>query len=136
MVEEGFAWPGTMCTASDSHAPMYGALGCLGVSVVRTDAAVIYATGTIPSPCYRTLQFSNKLGRTWWECPPIARVNLTGVLPPGITGKDVIVALCSVFKDDVANHCVEFTGSEETMRSLPIDTRLTVGGLHQDSFES
>ncbi|KAF4490345.1 Aconitase 3-isopropylmalate dehydratase large subunit, alpha beta alpha, subdomain 1 3 [Fusarium agapanthi] len=88
---------------------MYGALGCLGVAVVRTDAAAIYATG-----------------RTWWECPPVARLKLTGVLPKGVTGKDVIVALCGLFNNDVLNHCIEFTGSEETMSSIPVDTRLTV----------
>lgn len=44
-----------------------------------------------------------------------------------IIGKDVIVALCGLFgKDEVLNHAVEFAGSEETLRSLPIDDRLAV----------
>lgn len=30
MVEEGFAWPGTLVVASDSHSNMYGGIGCLG----------------------------------------------------------------------------------------------------------
>jgi hypothetical protein len=38
MVEEGFVLPDTLCVASDSHANMYGGLGCLGTPVVRTDA--------------------------------------------------------------------------------------------------
>ena len=42
MVEEGFAWPGTMAVASDSHSGHYGAVGCLGTPVVRTDAASIW----------------------------------------------------------------------------------------------
>ncbi|KAI9768509.1 MAG: mitochondrial Homoaconitase [Geoglossum umbratile] len=51
----------------------------------------------------------------------------TGTLPEGTTGKDVIAALCGFFKnDEVLNHAIEFTGSEETMRSLPIDARLTI----------
>jgi homoaconitate hydratase len=29
MVEEAYAWPGTMTAASDSHSNMYGALGAL-----------------------------------------------------------------------------------------------------------
>jgi homoaconitate hydratase len=29
MVEEGYAWPGTMTVASDSHSNMYGGVGCL-----------------------------------------------------------------------------------------------------------
>ncbi|KJZ73972.1 Homoaconitase [Hirsutella minnesotensis 3608] len=113
MIEEGYAWPGTVTVASDSHTNMYGGVGCLGTPIVRTDAASIWATG-----------------RTWWQVPPIARVSLTGVMPPGVTGKDVIVALCGLFnKDDVLNHVIEFEGSEDTMRSLPIDDRLTISNM-------
>ena len=113
MVEEGYAWPGTLVVASDSHTNMYGGIGCLGTPVVRTDAASIWATG-----------------RTWWQIPPVAKVKFMGVLPKGVTGKDVIVALCGLFdKDDVLNHAIEFTGSEETMRSLPIDARLTIANM-------
>ncbi|KAK5191168.1 mitochondrial Homoaconitase [Exophiala xenobiotica] len=113
MVEEGYAWPGTMVVASDSHTNMYGGIGCLGTPVVRTDAASIWATG-----------------RTWWQIPPVAKVTFKGTLPKGVTGKDVIVALCGLFdKDDVLNHAIEFVGSEETLRSLPIDARLTIANM-------
>lgn len=62
--------------------------------------------------------------------PPVAKVTFTGTLPKGTTGKDVIVALCGLFKDDdVLNHAIEFTGSEETMRSLPVDDRLTIANM-------
>ena len=37
MVEEGYAWPGTVTVASDSHSNMYGGVGCLGTPMVRTD---------------------------------------------------------------------------------------------------
>ncbi|KAK4172938.1 hypothetical protein QBC36DRAFT_314361 [Triangularia setosa] len=113
MVEEGYAWPGTVTVASDSHSNMYGGVGCLGTPMVRTDAASIWATG-----------------RTWWQIPPIAKVTLTGILPPGVTGKDVIVALCGLFNnDDVLNHAIEFTGSEETLRSISIDDRLAIANM-------
>ena len=60
----------------------------------------------------------------------MAKVTFTGVLPKGVTGKDVIVALCGLFdRDDVLNHAIEFTGSEETLRSLPIDARLTIANM-------
>merc|ERR1711981_1560733 len=113
MVEEGYAWPGTLAVASDSHTNMYGGVGCLGTPVVRTDAASIWATG-----------------KTWWQIPPVAKVTFTGALPTGVTGKDVIVALCGLFKDDdVLNHALEFTGNEETMRSIPVDDRLTIANM-------
>ncbi|MEE9431180.1 MAG: aconitase family protein, partial [Melioribacteraceae bacterium] len=35
MCEEGYAWPGTMVVASDSHSNMYGGLGVLGTPIVR-----------------------------------------------------------------------------------------------------
>jgi len=113
MVEEGYAWPGTMAVASDSHSNMYGGVACLGTPVVRTDAASIWATG-----------------RTWWQIPPIAKITFTGILPEGVTGKDVIVALCGLFNtDEVLNHAIEFTGTEETMRSLPVDDRLAIANM-------
>ena len=113
MVEEGYAWPGTMTVASDSHSNMYGGVGSLGTAMVRTDAASIWATG-----------------RTWWQIPPITKVTLTGLLPAGVTGKDVIVALCGLFnKDDVLNHAIEFTGTEQTLRTIPVDDRLTIANM-------
>ena len=58
---------------------------------MRTDAASIWATGV-----------------TWWQVPPVAKVVLKGKLSPGVTGKDVIIALCGLFnKDEVLNHAVE-----------------------------
>ena len=113
MVEEGYAFPGTMTVASDSHSNMYGGVGCLGTPIVRTDAASIWATG-----------------RTWWQVPQIAKVTFTGVLPQGVTGKDVIVALSGLFNnDEVLNHAIEFVGTEETMQSLQIDARLTIANM-------
>lgn len=113
MIEEGYAWPGTVTVASDSHSNSYGAVGSLGSPVVRTDAASIWATG-----------------RTWWQVPPVAKVTLVGILPPGVTGKDVIIALCGLFnQDDVLNHSIEFVGSEQTMRSISIDERITIANM-------
>jgi homoaconitate hydratase len=111
MCEEGYAWPGTMVVASDSHSNMYGGLGCLGSPIVRTDAAAIWATG-----------------RTWWQVPPIAKVELKGKLNKGVTGKDVIIALCGFFNhDEVLNHAIEFTG--DGVKSLSINQRLTIANM-------
>ncbi len=111
MCEEGYAFPGTMVVASDSHSNMYGGLGCLGTPIVRTDAAAIWATG-----------------RTWWQVPPVARVELRGKLRKGVTGKDVIITLAGYFNsDEVLNHAVEFTG--DGISELSIDQRLTIANM-------
>jgi homoaconitate hydratase len=111
MCEEGYARPYSMAVASDSHSNMYGGLGCLGTPIVRTDAAAIWATG-----------------RTWWQVPPVAKVELRGSLNPGVTGKDVIIALCGVFNhDEVLNHAIEFTG--DGIRHLTIDQRLAIANM-------
>jgi homoaconitate hydratase len=111
MIEEGYAWPQTVCVASDSHSNMYGGLGCLGTPVVRTDAAAIWSTS-----------------RTWWQVPPVARVELRGTLRPGVTGKDVIITLCGLFNhDEVLNHAIEFTG--DGLKALSISERLTIANM-------
>jgi homoaconitate hydratase len=111
MVEEGYAFPGTMAVASDSHSNMYGGIGCLGTPIVRTDAAALWATG-----------------RTWWQVPPVAKVVLKGALPTGVTGKDVIVTLCGKFnQDEVLNHALEFAG--DGIAGLAIDERLTIANM-------
>ncbi|MCW8818086.1 MAG: homoaconitase [Ignavibacteriaceae bacterium] len=111
MCEEGYAFPGTMAVASDSHSNMYGGLGCLGTPIVRTDAAAIWSTG-----------------RTWWKVPPIAKVELTGKLQKGVTGKDVIISLCGYFNnDEVLNHAIEFVG--DGIQYLTIEERLTIANM-------
>ena len=111
MCEEGYAWPGTMAVASDSHSNMYGGMGCLGTPVVRTDAAALWATS-----------------QTWWQIPPISRVELKGKLNDGVTGKDVIITLCGLYnQDEVLNHVLEFTG--DGIKYLSIDERLTIANM-------
>lgn len=111
MIEEGYMFPQTLCVASDSHSNMYGGVGCVGTPVVRTDAAAIWATG-----------------QTWWQIPEVVKVELSGNLPKGVTGKDVIVALCGYFNEDqVLNAAIEFTGSG--IANLSIDERLAIANM-------
>lgn len=111
MMEEGYVTPGSLCVGSDSHSNIYGALACCGTPVVRTDAAAIWATGT-----------------TWWQIPEQVRVVLTGRLPEGATGKDVIITLCGHFKDDeVLNACVEFAG--DGVAGLSVEDRMTIANM-------
>ncbi|KAJ3315598.1 mitochondrial Homoaconitase [Boothiomyces sp. JEL0838] len=99
MIEEGYAFPQTMVVASDSHSNMYGGIGCLGTPIVRTDAAAIWATG-----------------QTWWQVPSVVKVELLNKLPPGVTGKDVIVTLCGMFNKDETTEWGALAGV------FPVDT--------------
>lgn len=90
---------------------MYGGIGCVGTPIVRTDAAALWATG-----------------KTWWQVPRMIKVELKGKLAPGVTGKDVIVALCGYFnKDEVLNGAIEFSG--DGVPALSIDDRLTIANM-------
>src|SRR2546430_8038274 len=111
MVEQGYVVPGALVVASDSHSNLYGGAAALGTPVVRTDAASIWATGV-----------------TWWQVPKVAKVTLKGNLSPGVTGKDVIIALCGLFnKDEVLNHAVEFVGDGVT--NLAMSARMTIANM-------
>ncbi|KIJ51061.1 hypothetical protein M422DRAFT_74411 [Sphaerobolus stellatus SS14] len=111
LIEEGYAFPYCLTVASDSHSNMYGGVGCVGTPIVRTDAASIWATG-----------------KTWWQIPRMVKVEFKGRLQPGVTGKDVIVALCGSFnQDEVLNAAIEFTG--EGIQCLSVDDRLTISNM-------
>ena len=111
MVEEGFVKPGGFCVASDSHSNTYGAVAALGTPVVRTDAAALWATGTV-----------------WWQVPRTVKVVLEGALRPGVTGKDVIITLCGLYNQgEVLNAVIEFAGPG--VASLSMEERLTVANM-------
>ncbi|MFQ5702168.1 MAG: aconitase family protein [Acidobacteriota bacterium] len=111
MCEQLYVLPGGFVVASDSHANMYGALGAVGTPVVRTDAAAIWATGEF-----------------WWQVPRTVQVVLEGELPPGATGKDVIITLCGLYNEgEVLNAAVEFTG--RGVATLDMAARMTIANM-------
>ena len=111
MVERGYVLPGTFAVASDSHSNMYGALGAVGTPIVRTDAAAVWATGEF-----------------WWQIPRTIQVVLEGKLPEGVSGKDVIIALCGLYNHDEAlNAAVEFSGPG--VASLSMDARFSISNM-------
>ncbi len=110
MCERGYVTPGSFVVASDSHSNMYGALGAVGTPVVRTDAAAIWVAGEF-----------------WWQIPRTVQVVLEGALPENVSGKDVIVALCGLYNNEVLNAAVEFSGPG--VASLSMDARLTISNM-------
>ena len=111
MIERGYVVPGSFVVASDSHSNMYGALGAVGTPIVRTDAAAVWATGEF-----------------WWQIPRSIQVVLEGKLPEGVSGKDVIIALCGLYNHDEAlNAAVEFSGPG--VASLSMDARFSISNM-------
>ena len=111
MVAEGYVIPGSLCVAADSHANIYGALASLGTAIVRSDAAAVWATGEF-----------------WWEVPRVVQVVLSGRLPDGVTGKDLILSLCGRYSSgEVLNRVVEFVGPG--IAALDMDDRFTVANM-------
>jgi homoaconitate hydratase len=111
MMEAATPQPGALVVASDSHANMYGAVGALGTPVVRTDAASIWATG-----------------RFWWQVPRTVQVVLEGAPAPGVSGKDVILTLCALYRSgEVLNAAVEFAGPG--VASLDMDARMSIANM-------
>jgi homoaconitate hydratase len=110
MVERGYVVPGSFVVASDSHSNMYGALGAVGTPIVRTDAAAVWATGEF-----------------WWQIPRTIQVVLNGKLAAGVSGKDVIIALCGLYGDEALNAAVEFGGPG--VASLSMDARFSIANM-------
>ena len=106
--ERGLVGAGDCVIGADSHTCTYGALGAFSTGVGSTDLAA----GMMTSRC-------------WFKVPAAIRVELTGALPPFVTGKDVILHLIGTIGVDGALYkSLEFTG--EGVKSLTMDDRFTI----------
>lgn len=106
--EKGLAAPGEVIVGADSHTCTYGALGAFSTGIGSTDMAAGMATG-----------------RLWFKVPSAIKVELTGKLPPYVSGKDVILHLIGLIGVDGALYqSLEFTG--EGVSSLEMDDRFTI----------
>ncbi len=106
--ELGIVLPGATLVCPDSHTCTQGALGALAWGIGSTEAEHALATGTLRVKRPRTL-----------------RVTLEGVLPPGVTPKDVSLALLSRYGADGGSGCaVEYAGPG--VRAMSVEARLTL----------
>ena len=109
--EQGLVGPGDCVIGADSHTCTYGALGAFSTGVGSTDLAAGMATG-----------------RAWFKVPSAIRVELTGALPPYVSGKDVILHLIGrIGVDGALYRSLEFTG--EGVRELSMDDRLCIANM-------
>ncbi len=109
--EKGLVAPGEAVIGADSHTCTYGALGAFSTGVGSTDMAAGMATGL-----------------AWFKVPAAIRVELTGELPPYVSGKDVILHLIGMIGVDGALYkSLEFAG--EGVASLTMDDRFTIANM-------
>ncbi|PZN97356.1 MAG: 3-isopropylmalate dehydratase [Alphaproteobacteria bacterium] len=106
--ELGIVLPGLTLVAPDSHSCTQGAVGALAWGIGSTEAEHALATGTL------------RIDR-----PPTMRVTFDGTLRPGVTAKDMALAL--IARHGAAGgqgHAIEFAGSAVT--ALPMEARMTL----------
>jgi len=108
--EKGLAFPGTLVLGSDSHTCTYGALNAFSTGIDRTEAAVLLLTG-----------------ETWLKVPETIRIDLHGLLPNGVTAKDLVLRIIGDLGAGGATYkAVEYHGD---LPSLTMDDRLTIANM-------
>lgn len=106
--EQGIALPGCTLVCPDSHTCTVGGIGALAWGIGSTEGEHALATQTLVRPRPRTMH-----------------VAFRGRLEPGVTAKDMILALIGRYgAAGGANHAIEFGG--EAVRALPVEARLTL----------
>ncbi len=106
--ELGIVLPGLTLVAPDSHTCTQGALGALAWGIGTSEAEHAMATGVL------------RMAR-----PKVMRVTYAGALAPGVTAKDMALALIAAHgAGGGAGHAVEFAGSAVT--ALDIEARMTL----------
>ncbi len=106
--EQGLTLPGLLIVCGDSHTSTHGALGAFAFGIGASEVAHVLMTQTI-----------------WQKKPKRMRVTVNGIAAPGISGKDIILAIIAHIGADGATGCaLEFAGS--AIRALSIEGRLTL----------
>ncbi|NWA10908.1 3-isopropylmalate dehydratase large subunit [Pseudomonas gingeri] len=106
--EQGFILPGMVVAAGDSHTTTYGALGAFGFGIGTSEIEHLLASQTLVYKRLKTL-----------------RVTVDGELAPGLTSKDVIMALIGkIGASGATGYAIEFCGS--TIDALSVEARMTI----------
>jgi 3-isopropylmalate/(R)-2-methylmalate dehydratase large subunit len=106
--EQGFTLPGTTIVCGDSHTATHGAFGALAYGIGTSEVEHVLATQTL-------LQTKSKN----------MRATVDGKLPPGVTAKDIILAIIGeIGTAGGTGYALEYAG--EAIRSLSMEGRMTV----------
>src|SRR5918998_2757515 len=106
--EQGFTLPGMTIVCGDSHTSTHGAFGALAHGIGTSEVEHVLATQTLIQNKARNM-----------------RVTVDGQLPPGVTAKDIILAIIGeIGTAGGTGHVIEYAG--EAIRSLSMEGRMTV----------
>jgi 3-isopropylmalate/(R)-2-methylmalate dehydratase large subunit len=94
-VRRGFIQPGMIVVGSDSHTPVHGALGALGVALGNDSHA-----GTVLPH-----------GKAWFKVPKTVRIEISGTPPAGASARDAALWLVARIGEGELNYAaIEFAG--------------------------
>jgi 3-isopropylmalate/(R)-2-methylmalate dehydratase large subunit len=106
--ELGITQPGKTVVCGDSHTSTHGALGALAFGIGTTEVGHVLATQCLLQRKPRTFA-----------------INVSGKLRPGVTAKDLILAIIGqIGVSGGTGHVIEYRG--ETIRALDMDGRMTI----------
>src|SRR5690606_30316210 len=104
----GLTQPGKTIVCGDSHTSTHGAFGALAFGIGTSEVEHVLATQTL-----------------WQEKPKTLNVHVVGELGPGVTAKDLILAIIAKFGVKFGTgYVMEYTG--EAIRNLDMEGRMTV----------
>ncbi|MCX6267784.1 MAG: aconitase/3-isopropylmalate dehydratase large subunit family protein [Bacteroidetes bacterium] len=110
-IDNGLTWPGSTFVSTDSHANIMGAICAFGQGMGDQDIAAAWAKGAV-----------------WFKVPASVKINLTGKRPVGVTAKDIVLNLLSIFgANKLLGYSVEIYG-EETEKFTLAD-RITIASM-------
>jgi 3-isopropylmalate/(R)-2-methylmalate dehydratase large subunit len=106
--ELGLSQPGMTIVCGDSHTSTHGAFGALAFGIGTSEVEHVLATQTLPQ-----------------QRPATMAVEVDGELPPGVTAKDIVLAIIGrLGTGGGMGHVIEYRGS--AIRSLSMEGRMTV----------
>ena len=106
--EQGIALPGSTLVCCDSHTGTVGGIGALAWGIGTTEGEHAIATQTLVR-----------------SRPPTMRIEFKGLPGPGVSAKDLVLALIGKYGSAGGDaHAIEFAG--EAVRALDVEGRLTL----------
>jgi 3-isopropylmalate/(R)-2-methylmalate dehydratase large subunit len=104
----GLTMPGITVVCGDSHTSTHGAFGALAMGIGTSEVEHVLATQTLPLKPFKTMA-----------------INVEGSLRPGVTSKDIILAVIAMIGTGGGQgYVLEYRGS--AIRALSMEARMTI----------